>query len=37
MLWIITKYFITAGVVVIVSEVAKRSEPNSEVFVGGQL
>lgn len=26
MLWIITKYFITAGVVVVVSEVAKRSD-----------
>lgn len=26
MLWIITKYFVTAGVVVFVSEVAKRSD-----------
>lgn len=26
MLWVFTKYFITAGVVVVVSEVAKRSD-----------
>ena len=37
MYWIVTKYFITAGVVVLLSELAKRSEKLAALFTAMPL